>query len=132
MRKKKEGENGQKVWEVNKMIKEPAKEWAEELDKCLGDERRKLEDLTAKRTACEYKITIWNKLLAQLQDQQVKLPPQTIGECVNTAMQQISKLSQQGEALKKREQELKQKLAYSTDFILSGLLLQLVEKDLSK
>jgi len=114
------------------MTKEPAKEWAEELDKYLGGERRKLEDLTAKRTACQYRITIWNKLLARLQDQQVNLPPQNLRGCLDAVTQQISELSQQGEILKEKEQELKQELAYSTDFILRGLLLQLVKEDLSK
>lgn len=114
------------------MTKKPAKEWAEELDGRLGDDRRKLEILTGRRTTYEYRITIWNKLLALLQDHPPQLPAQKLRDCLNRVTQQIGKLSQQRETWEKRERELKQELANSTNFILRGLLLQLVKEDLAK
>ena len=109
-----------------------AQEWAKELKKRLGKEGEQLLELVAKSCTLGYKIKTLNRMLVILQDQPPELPPGKLKDCIQIVLQQIQELGQQREAVENEERQLKQKLTNTPEYLLAGMLLQLVNQDLGE
>lgn len=126
---KKERKRG--VGEVNKMTKELAKEWVEELNSSLQEQEGNLSQLEQSEQTLKYRIRIWHKVLVALEKQPyVNVRIGELEPYVELATKQLQELEKKAEQVSKERREITLKLEHSNNYVLVKILRKTVKEDL--